>query len=186
MYKAIKPYGGPVFLWIFERGFDLSPWSSEWVSGFLIGLAGFWLLLAIFSNKSLIKAYPGILEWVPFLDPSGGLATSQYLTSRFLQGQSFALSMVAHEGVIKNRTFDDCDIYGPAVIFMGGVGQTVGCTFDGLPEYTLIPSKTLPNGAIVAKDCNFKNCRFYKISIVAPQEIIDKMRSGFTVIKPPI
>ena len=165
MYKAIKPYAGPIILWLLERGLDLSPWSNDYLGGLLIGFAMFWGMLALFSNRALLKLYPGILDWLPFLDPSGGLATSQQLTGKYIQGQSFSISTIAYEGIVRNRTFDDCDIYGPAVIHMVGVGQVVGCAWVGKRENTLIATTSLPLGAIIFENCNFIFWMFFLLKL---------------------
>lgn len=183
MYKSLKPYVTPIALLIGSWVLNMATPDLPILFGIIIGLGTFWFVLAIFSNKTLLKNQPWILEWIPFLDTTGGFANAQQLTGRFIQDQSFPISMVAHDGLIRGRTFDDCDIYGPAVIHISGagVGQLVSCTISGSAQNSLVVTQALPIGAIVTLDCNFMNCRFYKISFVGTKEQIAHFRAGFSV-----
>jgi hypothetical protein len=181
MHKSIKPYVSPVILLIGGWALNMVTPEMPILFGAIIGFASFWIVLAIFSNKPLLKKYPGILEWAPFLDPTGGFSSATQLTGKFIQGQSFHLSMVAYNGKITNRNFDDCDIYGPAIIYLTGTSMVTDCGFDGVPENILIVTKYVPLGAIWMENTVIRDCRFHRISIVGSQEVIDKIkREGFS------
>jgi len=116
---------------------------------------------------------------MPFLDPTGGFAIANQLTGKFIQGHTFHIQTVTHDGVVKNRSFDDCDIHGPAILHPIGIGQIVGCGFDGPKESLLIASQYISEGAIRLDNCNFRNCRFHKISLLGSQQQLDKWAEGF-------
>ncbi|MCS6328386.1 MAG: hypothetical protein H8K06_15040 [Nitrospira sp.] len=119
MLKALKPFAGPFVLVLFEVGAGMSNFSNPFFGGLLIGIAVFWFVMALFSNRALLKRMPFLLEWMPFLDPTGGLRSEKSaLTGKYIQGHSFNILDVSHNGKVFNRHFEDCDIYGPAVLFI--------------------------------------------------------------------
>jgi len=179
MGKLLKPFLGPVVLVMAEIGLGMTSYKNDWLGGILIGLAIFWLIFALLSHKAFLKKFPGILEWVPFLDPTGGFSTAEQLTGKFITGQSFNISSIVHDGIIKNRTFDDCDIYGPAVLAPDGVGIMHKCTFYGEAESVfIVVAQQMVLGPIHLLDCNFKNCRFYKVGFIGNQKNVDEWLKG--------
>ena len=181
MLKALKPFAGPTVLAVLGIGLNMGGVMNPLWGGVLIGMVIFWGTMAIFSNKALLKRFPGLLEWMPFLDPSGGFATAEQLTGKFIQGQTFNISLLAHEGLISERSFDDCDIYGPAILFLSGVGNISESTFAGNQDNLYVTvENTIPAGAIHAKGCSFKRCRFHRISIASSKEGIKKFKPGIT------
>ena len=152
---------------------------TGWWSGFLLGLGGFWFLMALLSHRALLNRFPWLPAWAPFLDPTGAFATADQLTGKFIAGHSFRITEIVHDSLISNRTFDDCDIYGPAVIALSGVGQVAACSFDAPPEQLVITvTQEKAVGAIKVVDCNFKNCRFHNVSFIGTQELFEKISAG--------
>ncbi len=103
MLKVLKPFAGPAAIVTLEVGLGMSGLSSPFWGGLLVGVAVFWFVLARFSNRALLKRAPTLLEWMPFLDPSGGFASADQLTGKFIQGQTFHIYSIQHDGVIRGR-----------------------------------------------------------------------------------
>jgi hypothetical protein len=177
--KVLKPFVGPIVLFVLDKGLDMANIHSSRRSGFLLGFAAFWGVMALFSNRLLLRRFPKIIEWAPFLDPTGGFSTADQLTSNFIYGQSFHISLIAHGGIIRSRTFDDCDIYGPAILAMTGVAQIHKCTFNAVPEQVFIAvTQETVVGPILLIDCSFRDCRFYDIGIIGNEQLINKWRAN--------
>lgn len=179
MFKILKPFLGPVALFCLEAGSNMSPYHSEFVSGLLIGVGGFWIALVTIGNKALLQKFPRLIEWAPFLDPTGGITPPQQLSGKYINGHSFHIYEIAKESKILDKTFEDCDIFGPAVIHPAGAGQISDCSFEGSIDMTFI--KTTQNrlvGIILAQNCIFKKCRFHNIAIIGNPESVDIWSNG--------
>jgi len=187
MFSLLKPYFGPAALIAFERGLDgMGVQISPFWSGALLAFAAFWIMLALTSHKALVTSFPGIRAWLPFVDPAGSVkASSDELSARYITQKSFHLYQVAFENNISDRTFEDCDIYGPAVIFMSGVGHVHECGFVGPKEGLYISAKqSIVVGPIHAINCSFRKCRFYGIGFIGRDEdkqmFLDELREQST------
>ena len=141
----------------------------EWLLGMVLGASLLWVILAAKSvRKNVIKRWPWMRSWFPFLDSTGGLATSSELTDIQISSKALRLTDLAVNGVIANRTFDDCIIYGPAV-----VAPTEFTVFRypswqltrGDLYYELKDMKTR-TGMILLENCTFNRCTFYDIGVV--------------------
>ena len=181
MFKLAKPYVGPIVLILLEQGISMGGFKSEFFSGLLIGLAVFWFVMALFSNKALLKKFPRVLDWAPFLDPTGGFSTAEQLTGKFISGQTFNISLITHNGKIEGRTFEDCIIHGPAVLVISGVGHLHECMFDGPASFITTDAETVI-GPIHILDTSFRKCRFVNVGFLGTKEIIDKFRQGTSYV----
>ena len=86
------------------------------------------------------------------------------LSATYVQGLPFRLVDIPRvRGIVDSRTFENCTIYGPAVIVIFG-GSLTSCVFDtadGAPASLLWrASQTTVVGAIGLRNCTFRNCRF--------------------------
>lgn len=171
MLKVLKPFAGPFALVAAEVGAGMSGYTSQFWGGVLMGVAGFWFVMALFGNKPLLKKMPWLLEWMPFLDPIGGMRSeARELTGRYISGHTFNITDVVHNARIIGRHFEDCDIYGPAVLAPTGIGHFVECSFYGpLDAIFLVINQKMTLGPIQLDGCTFKRCRFHGIGFVGSQ-----------------
>ncbi len=187
--RGLKPFVGPLVTFFLGIAMNLYPLQSAWASGICIGFAFFWGALALLSNKQLLRRCPWLLEWFPFLDPSGGFASAEQLTGSFIKGQQFRIALIAHDNEIFDRVFEDCVIHGPAVLTFSEYADCKGCSFAlPSPKSTLHwvcdfeDGKTLltemPVGSIVIKQCIFKRCKFMGIGFVQTKESADRFNSA--------
>lgn len=82
---------------------------------------------------------------------------------------------------IRGRVFDGVDIHGPAVcVLIGGQGELTNCTFDAPPTMTFweAPDRDLV-GLIRIQDTSFRNCRFFGVGFVGPEETIRAIHESF-------
>lgn len=84
--------------------------------------------------------------------------------------------------MIENVEFDDCDVYGPAVV---GLLQDVAienCTFDAPPEHVFI--EAAPDrpylGIIGLNNVRLYGCRFHNVGLLGPPELLDIFRQAMT------
>lgn len=89
--------------------------------------------------------------------------------------------MARDELIIRNRTFEDCTIYGPAVLLPLGGGQILqDCSFlANAPEEMFLDIGTQPRtiiGAIGLEGCVFRRCRLVKIGFAGPPSLLEAMQ----------
>ena len=86
---------------------------------------------------------------------------------------------------IINKTFIDCVIKGPAVIYLVRTAL-IECGFIGTQETVFIPlsNKKYVTGLIMLKDCTFRRCTFQFVAIGAADEAIPEMLKGFSLPAP--
>ncbi len=76
--------------------------------------------------------------------------------------------------VIKESTFEDCDIYGPAVLVLakGSVEETfVNCEWgEGRQAFWAFSKRGRYVGVIAVENCTFKRCNFFGIGVVVKPE----------------
>lgn len=184
MLGWIRPYIGPAAIIAIEQGMSfLNLGPNPIVAGLLLGFAGFWLVLAIFSNKALLRKVPWLLDWMPFLDPSGAFAPPRQLTGRYISGQAFRIpdlvAALSNSMQISDRTFEDCEIHGPAVLFPDGATQYLWCGFDAPPDTLVIrANQQRVLGVIRVLDCTFRKCRFYNVGFIGNEDLLRKMQEG--------
>lgn len=172
MLGLLKPYLGPVALFAFERALNASPVGvSQFWSGAILSFAAFWFLFSLVSHKALVKRFPKIREWLPFVDPTGAtLATSKDLTGKYVSQAHFAIADLARNNKIQDRVFEDCDVYGPAVLYVSGpASMIVDCGFDAPRELVFIGTdQAAVVGPIHIENCSFRHCRFHGVGIIGP------------------
>lgn len=183
MFKELKAPLVPTVILLGEITLANSKWAADWLVGLLLGFTVFWLLCSLLSSKAIMRKFPWLHEWAPFLDPTGlGLAASQ-LQGHYISKKTFRLVDVSVDGKIYDRTFEDCVIYGPAVVAASGYQNHYNCEYvartsvdqiNWLLDQEIQAGKTsldaVPEGAIVVENCAFKRCRFVKVGFLATKE----------------
>lgn len=181
MLRALKPFAGPVAVVFFEIGAGMMNWHDQFVAGVLIGIAAFWFVMALFGTRALLKRLPWLVEWMPFLDPTGEMRSdNSALSGKYISGQSFKIADITYNGKVMNRHFEDCDIYGPAVLCIDGFGHIVNIHFDAPKEAICITTdQTLFIGPIHVINCTFKNIRFYGIGLLGSSTFKDRLNAAW-------
>jgi hypothetical protein len=103
-------------------------------------------------------------------------------SQKFIHEKYFRLSSLADaDSTIQGRTFEDCWIYGPAVIYGDSSTNIRDSSFAGSSTTVFIPVLGVApgpgTGVIFLKDCRFRHCHFIRISILADPAMIDRYRS---------
>jgi hypothetical protein len=121
---------------------------------------------------------------------------------RYVRGDHLLLAEIARYGDLSGRTFEDCDIYGPAIIFPLENVQIVQPTFDipdGVVESMLWDRDLIQStrktafyhpsqigGVVRVTDCRFIRCRFHQIGFFADQatwaEMMRQWGDAFDVV----
>ncbi|MDO8613729.1 MAG: hypothetical protein Q7R32_13060 [Dehalococcoidia bacterium] len=181
--------------WIRRKVDDL---ATEIVGGLLLMLllAGGLVIWSALKSESppMIVAIAVLAAGGAFLIANQGLAmlrrskmrsfaTPEHLAPAYLRGLTIRIAdMVREDLVIRDRTFEECEIFGPAVLIPLGAGVLQECSFEGDPASVFweIPSgRVAIAGAIGLQDCVFKRCKFRRIGLAGPPEAIEKFRAGF-------
>ena len=102
---------------------------------------------------------------------------------KHLQGETVRLHDLVGEKapIIREKTFEDCDLLGPAMIWVSGTGAFISCGFDGDPDslFVEIPEQRPLMSVIQMHDCVFRTCRFNRVGIIGLPEDIANWRKGF-------
>ena len=92
------------------------------------------------------------------------------------------VDMARDDFVIRNRTFEDCTIYGPAVLVMpgGSSGLLQECLFhvsNATEMFLDVGSAPAITGVIVLEGCVMRRCRLIRIAFAGPQELLRKLQA---------
>ncbi|MTV24630.1 hypothetical protein FTX61_04240 [Nitriliruptoraceae bacterium ZYF776] len=90
--------------------------------------------------------------------------------------------LTVNDDLIVGRSFENCQIIGPAVMAPLGTTSITHSTWDGTSfdaiAWPVAADRELV-GAIGVQDCTFFRCRFVRIGLVVPHERVDELRQGF-------
>jgi len=88
--------------------------------------------------------------------------------------------VIAEGGMLRDKTFEDCTLQGPAVVHFGpGFSNQDPSFTNGKGKLFLISDRVTP-GIIYIRDCRFIRCTFANVAVLATEEeVVDfKKRSG--------
>ncbi|CAN5580104.1 hypothetical protein BH24ACT20_BH24ACT20_01110 [soil metagenome] len=110
-----------------------------------------------------------IVESKKLKQTSSGQADS---SSSYFKNQTLHIfDLARRRTIIKDKTFEDCEIHGPAVVAPIGNTDFVDCTFaEAVDRNSLVWSPTEEErnyvGSIGLENCIFRNCNFYRIGLL--------------------
>jgi hypothetical protein len=114
-------------------------------------------------------------------DPPPQELSLRVLAEPYLKNLAFRIADLVHEDiVIRNRTFEDCTLYGPAILCSVGTVLMTRCGFRAenpddvfweLSEKQATGQANLV-GVIGVEDCVFRDCNFVAIGLAGPPETI--------------
>lgn len=102
---------------------------------------------------------------------------------RHITHRSFRLiDLVEEEPVIMGKTFEDCTIYGPAVLLP--VERTImeHNSFNGTSEgifWEIPDDRNYIIGAVGLVDCTFRRCNFHGIGISGKRPLLEQFLRAF-------
>jgi hypothetical protein len=147
--------------------------SPLWL--YLFGLASVGLLVFAFVHLYASSVHqPRRLTSTEFAQP--------YIGEKYF----YLADLADANGVIIGRTFEDCWIYGPAVISVtGGPGLEL-TSFEhnsfmapGAGSLLIDWDKPLiASGVIKVSGCKFKRCHFLDVSLMGPSDVLNQIRRG--------
>jgi hypothetical protein len=157
---------------------------------------GVLLMISSFSKESFLKSFviPSVI--VTFCAASlfiyhtyskPNFATPDELIASHLIKKDIRINdLTREESVIRNKTFDDCHIYGPALIMLKScLYEKIAFTeFGDDPNAIFVETTTNPvSGAIVFDTCVMKNCTFHKIGFLGSSESLNRAKETFKLKK---
>lgn len=187
MVSALKAFAGAGITFVIGLALQMSGLQSTWGAGFFFGVAAFWGIVALFRNKRLVRRFPSITDWLPFLDEDAQ-SLPRDLTANYIKGHTFRLCDVALDGLLIDRTFEDCRILGPGAVVAVEAGMIVGCRFRtppaGLQSIVLeVPGFRITHGLIVAQGCVFRRCTFEGLTFIGPPGFGQMLAAGTSDMK---
>ncbi len=157
----------------------------------IIGLVIFFIaivaLLLQYQKQSLVIIKGATLE-----PPQSKLPQSEakaqsheYNANSYIRGRViYLMDLLAPSSkpIISDRTIEDCEVRGPAMVaFLGNVTIT-NSGFEGEIDslFVEIADKRMIFGAIGLLRCTFRRCQFKGIGILGTKKQIQKARQGFS------
>jgi hypothetical protein len=134
------------------------------------------LLVALFllvSGVSLIGLVAVVPRWRP-----------DHPSHRYFHGRAIRLpEFIARNGAaeVRDKTFEDCTIIGPAVVMLLADSGVQNCTWDarGLWPVVELPSDELRmTGSVRFSSCQFRRCRFLEVGLVGGPTIVQTFSAG--------
>ncbi|MGD1043318.1 MAG: hypothetical protein ABR913_09720 [Sedimentisphaerales bacterium] len=110
--------------------------------------------------------------------PKQTFAIPDALTAPTLQNMTIRLSdLVREDFIIRNRTFVNCHIYGPAIISLTQC-TLINNVFTEAENIFIETTDKTVTGAIGLDNCIIKDCTFHKISFIGLHEQIEFLKAG--------
>jgi hypothetical protein len=130
-------------------------------------------------SMSILLVYVILVSHSLYVHKTMHFATPEALISPILKDMNIRISDLAREDMrIRNKTFINCHIYGPAIVF-----PIKGNTFDHVgfvevdPDGAFIETTNVKvSGAIGFENCVIKDCMFHKIGFIGSPERIKQAR----------
>lgn len=99
--------------------------------------------------------------------------TKEQTGAPYLRGVTFYIADLARlspDLTIANKTFEDCTVLGPGLIWAAPGSMLNMPHFDAEPQITMLetPDGTSLHGVIKLLNVTFKNCRFEKVKLLVP------------------
>lgn len=187
MVKYIKPYTGPAVVFLLSLALQFAPVTSPVLGGVLLGVALFWLLLSLASDRNLARRFPSLVGWMPFLASLGEnqlFAGRRELELPYITGKTFRLvDLATLSGVIREKTVEDCEIWGPAMVSLNAQATIAQCGFDGSPEAVFVevsPEQQQATGVLSLEGhCVFRRCRMRGVAFLGNRAQVMGARQGF-------
>lgn len=157
-----------------------------------------WLYVFAFASLLAVGVWGASIYYSAERLPT--VLTADEFAQSDIHGKRFRLvDLVAYSGsrVIEGRTFEDCWLYGPAVVLLGDksdLGDSRILAGPGGLEvaFIVVPLKQLPDGrvqvpdgVIAFKDCKFRRCHLSGVGfIVTSQEKLEEIRQKNVEVPP--
>jgi len=144
-----------------------------------------WLYIFGFAAVGMVVVAGGNLYFSSAHAPA--LLTSEEFAESYVHGKYFKIADLADtQNIIEGRTFEDCWIYGPAVLWPQEHNDiSLNNEFQASPEQAfMVGTSNVGNvvgpgtGIIVLRDCKFRHCHFVGVTFIGVEDDIKKWRSG--------
>lgn len=108
--------------------------------------------------------------------------TPDWQGESYIDHRSFRMVDLASDyDLIEDKIFEDCTIYGPALIVPVNNMVFESNTFEGTPDalFWVIPDEQdRVIGAIGLNNCTFRRCIFRRIGIAGKRDVIERFKQG--------
>jgi hypothetical protein len=91
-----------------------------------------------------------------------------------------------HPPLIRNRTFEGCEIIGPAFLHPrdSGIIEDIDLNTSGVVSVMQVEPGTPLAGVVVASGCVFRDCGFHEIVLVGDADLVAKLRAELKLADP--
>ncbi len=188
--KVLRPGGALVGILLVIVGYILNGqqiaswglpvWVWQVIGAIVFGL--FVRLIVLGLQKRIETDYTKMPNIGRLYD--GKMPSHEYISEPYIRGRMIYLMDLLAPGarpIIENRTLEDCEIKGPAMMGLLGGVTIDGGSFDGTLEslFVEVAEKRFIIGAIGLQNVVLRRCRFTQIGIIGTKEQIEKAKQGF-------
>jgi len=185
MLRYLKPVVFPVLALALQLAAQKWDWLNTEAPRFTLAVVLVWLVLAILTAAA--RRFPKVLEWLPIPVPTARMSVPEELTKIHVQGHTFQIANLMHNGKLIDRTFEDCDIWGPAVVVLSGSSLMHDCGIHGTPDSAVIvvtDDQRVVQGVVEAQRCVFRRCQFHDVAFLGTADKVQKFRDTVPRIYP--
>jgi hypothetical protein len=106
----------------------------------------------------------------------------EYRDREYFRDESvFIKNVVGSDGVLKNKTFEGCALYGPAYLYISSNVEIITSRVRLNAEFiTAEDGQELKIGAVVVDSCKFVDSWFFSVSIIGTESQIEDLKDRMT------
>lgn len=162
-------------------GFFAGASPSEWAIMFMVGILIVLVLLDLQVRKKS-KAFSFGSSSFDKVDTDrpdeSKLTPASGLSGPYINGHHFRITdLVKDHHIIQDRTFENCTIWGPAIIVLEK-SVVLGATIGNPDEVLYEIGERYCVGVIGVVNCTFKKCKFFKIGFMGSKANMDGIRKA--------
>jgi hypothetical protein len=169
-------------LWLFRR--DIGQLTTE-VAPSERHQHPIWLMLPGLAVLCF-AVYPFVRLYESLAHQPVGLTANEF-AQPYLRGYSFRIvDLAGTDGIIRNKVFEDCWIYGPAILYGSGddVYLVQSLFNENTPGHKLTaddifietPDNRVITSAVVLQHCTIRRCHLINIQVIGTRDLIDKWK----------
>ena len=172
-------------IWLAQKGLE---WW--WIALGAVVIFVFILFSFLAYRKSAVERdkLANELEGLQRIPPTQIAVSHQFIPDNYISGRIIHLMDLLAPGakpIISNRTVEDCEVRGPAMVVLMRTALDKN-TWDGDLEslFVEVADERTIFGAIGLQGCVFRRCRFVAIGIIGTKEKIEEAKQGFKPLTP--
>jgi hypothetical protein len=143
-------------------------WASAGIASYLLLVCGYWIYAKARGSLAATKFSEG-RDKLSTINPLQGVFANQRIRLSDFYNTFFQAT--------KNAKFTDCELLGPAAIYLFGSTKLEHAFFSNC-EAVLLKNNTTVVGATVFDSCIFERCKFFGVTFFMSREMLIHFRES--------